>query len=152
MRRRVLSVAVALPLVVLLLPSCVPRTSFNVGVTPSPFGTVRFLFVHCEDQGVTGVSLAVAHPAAPAPRPLWRIRTAAPSPAAMFTVGRTPVGFRESVPLTRALPPQRELFAQVDTTVGTYALAFRALDLVPGLVQRPVDSVTKEAFAAGACG
>jgi hypothetical protein len=49
------------------------------------------------------------------------------------------------------MPPQRRLFAEVDTTVGTYALGFRALDLLPGLVQRPADSVTKEAFAEGAC-
>ena len=150
MRRRWLAVAVAASLAPLCV-SCVPRTSFNVGVTTSPFGTVRFLFVHCEDLGVTGVSLAVARAHEAAARPLWRILTESPSPASVFTVGRTPVGFHEDVPLRRRMPPQRRLFAEVDTTVGTYALGFRALDLLPGLVQRPADSVTKEAFAEGAC-
>jgi hypothetical protein len=143
---------VAASLAMLLLPACVPRVSLNVGVAPSPSGTARVLFVHCEDLGVTGVSLAVARPARPQPRPLWRIHTAAPSPASMFTVGRTPVGFHEDVALRGPLPARRQLFAEVDTTVGTYGLGFRALDLVPGLVQRPAGSVTKEAFAAGACG
>jgi hypothetical protein len=69
----------------------------------------------------------------------------------MFTVGRTPLGFDEDVSLHRAMPPNRQLFAQVDTTVGRYALGFRALDLVPGLVRWPAGSVTKEAFAQGAC-
>jgi hypothetical protein len=150
MRRRWLAVAVVASLMP-LLPSCVPRTSFNVGVTASGFGTVRFLFVHCEDLGVTGVSLAVARTPEAPDRPLWRIHTESPSPASVFTVGRTPVGFHEDVPLHRAMPPHRQLFAQVDTTVGRYALGFRALDLVPGLVRWPAGSVTKEAFAQGAC-
>jgi hypothetical protein len=150
MRRRWLAVAVVASLMP-LLPSCVPRTSFNVGVTTSPFGTLRFLFVHCEDLGVTGVSLDVARPPEAVPHPLWRIDTESPSPASVFTVGRTPVGFREEVRLRRALPPRRRLFAEVDTTNGRYAMGFRALDLLPGLVQRPADSVTKEAFAEGAC-
>ncbi len=85
-------------------------------------------------------------------RPLWRIRSETPSPASVFTLGRTPLGFREDVPLRRALPPHRRLFAQVDTTVGRYALGFRTLDLAPGLVTRPAGSVTAEAFAQGACG
>ncbi|MEP6476547.1 MAG: hypothetical protein ABJC60_04675 [Actinomycetota bacterium] len=70
----------------------------------------------------------------------------------MFIAGRTPLGFQEDVALRRALPLHRHLFAQVDTTVGTYALGFSALDLVPGLVQRPADSVTEQEFAEGACG
>ena len=111
MRRRWLAVAVVASLMP-LLPSCVPRTSFNVGVTASPFGTVRFLFVHCEDLGVTDVSLAVARAPAAATRPLWRIHTESPSPASMFTVGRTPLGFHEDVPLHRAMPPHRQLFAR----------------------------------------
>jgi hypothetical protein len=134
------------------LPACVPRTSFNLGVMPSPFGTVRFLFVHCEDRGVTGVSLAAAHAPDAGTRPLWRIHSASPSAAAVFTVGRTPLGFAEDVALRRELPPARRLFANVETTAGSYALGFRALDLLPGLVQRPADSVTREAFAEGACG
>lgn len=150
MRRRWLAIAVVVSLMP-MLPSCVPRTSFNVGVTASAFGTVRFLFVHCEDLGVTGVSLAVAHTPEAAGRPLWRIRADTPSPASVFTVGRTPLGFHEDLPLHRAMPPHRQLFAQVDTTVGRYALGFRALDLVPGLVRWPTGSVTKEAYAQGAC-
>ena len=150
MRRRWLAVAVVASLMP-LLPSCVPRTSFNVGVTASGFGSVRFLFVHCEDLGVTGVSLALARPPGAVAHPLWRIQAESPSPASVFTVGRTPLGFHEDVPLRRAMPPHRQLFAQVDTTVGRYALGFRALDLVPGLVRWPAGSVTKEAFAQGAC-
>ena len=132
----------------LLLPGCVPATSFNLGLVPTAFGSVRFLFVHCEDSGVTGVSLTGAGAGA---RPLWRIRSDAPSAASSFTVGRTPVGFSEDVALRRQLPPVRLLFAQVDTTSGRYAVGFRALDLVPGMVRRTTDTVTKEAFAAGAC-
>jgi hypothetical protein len=150
MRRRWLAVAVVASLMP-ALPACVPRTSFNLGVMPSPLGTVRFLFVHCEDRDVTAVSLAAARAPDPGTRPLWRILTESPSPASVVTVGRTPVGFHEDVPLRHAMPPQRQLFAEGDTTVGTYALGFRALDLLPGLVQRPADSVTKEAFAEGAC-
>ena len=137
---------------VLLLPSCVPRTSFNLGVMPSPFGTVRFLFVHCEDAGVTAVSLSASSSSEARTRTLWRIRSESPSAASVFTVGRLPVGFSEDVALRRDLPPMQRLFAQVDTTAGRYATGFRALELVPGLVQRPADSVTKEAFARGACG
>lgn len=150
MRR--IRLAVAAAWLVLLVPACVPRTSFNLGVMPSPFGTVRFLFVHCEDAGITAVSLSAAgSPGAPTP-PLWRIRAETPSPASLFTVGRSPVGFSEDVALRRELPPRRRLTAQVDTTTGRYAMGFRALELVPGLVQRPADSVSKEAFARGACG
>jgi hypothetical protein len=150
MRRSRLAVALAVSLSA-LLPSCVPRTSFNLGVMPTVFGSVRFLFVHCEDLGVTDVSLAVARPRQGATPPLWRIHAEAPSPDSVFTVGRTPLGFREEVRLRRALPPRRQLFALVETSVGSYAMGFRALDLVPGLVRRPADMVTQQAFAEGAC-
>ena len=150
MRRRWLTVVLAASLMP-ALPACVPRTSFNLGVMPSPFGTVRFLFVHCEDRGVTGVSLAAARAPDAGTRPLWRIRTESPSAATVFTVGRTPLGFDEDVALRHALPAGRRLFANVETTAGSYAMGFRALDLVPGRVQRPADTVTKEAFAEGAC-
>lgn len=150
MRRRWLTVVLVASLVP-ALPGCVPRISFNLGVMPSPFGTVRFLFVHCEDRGVTRVSLAAARSPEAGTRPLWRIRTESPSAAAVFTVGRTPLGFDEDVALRRALPAGRRLFANVETTTGSYAMGFRALDLAPGLVQRPADTVTKEAFAEGAC-
>ncbi|MBA3689905.1 MAG: hypothetical protein H0W82_00645, partial [Actinobacteria bacterium] len=59
------------------------------------------------------MSLAAARPPQGAVRPLWRIRSETPSPASVFTLGRTPLGFREDVPLRRALPPRRRLFAQV---------------------------------------
>jgi hypothetical protein len=150
-RRGLLAVAVAASLT-MLLSACVPRTSFNLGVMPAPFGSLRFLFVHCEDAGITGVSLSTARAPRAGTRPLWRIRSDPPSAASIFTVGRTPLGFSEDVSLRRELPTSRRLFAQVETTAGRYALGFRALDLVPGLVQRPADRVTKEAFAAGACG
>lgn len=150
MRRRWLTVALAASLMP-ALPACVPRTSFNLGVMPSPFGTVRFLFVHCEDRGVTGVSLAAARAPDAGTRPLWRIRSESPSTAAVFTVGRTPFGFAEDIALRGELPPQRRLFASVETTTGSYAMGFRALELIPGLVRGPVETVTKEAFAQGAC-
>lgn len=153
LRRGGLAVAVAASLT-MLLPACVPRTSFNLGVMPAPFGSLRFLFVHCEDAGITGVSLSAARAPRAGTRPLWRIRSDPPSAASIFTVGRTPLGFSEDVSLRREPPASRRLFAQVETTAGRYAVGFRALDLVPGMVQRPADRVTKEAFGAGAgaCG
>jgi hypothetical protein len=150
MRTRWLALAVVATMMP-ALPACVPRTSFNLGVMPSSFGTVRFLFVHCEDRGVTGVSLAAARAPDAGTRPLWRIRSESPSTAAVFTVGRTPLGFAEDVALSGELPPHRRLFANVETTAGSYAMGFRALELIPGLVRGPTETVTKEAFAQGAC-
>jgi hypothetical protein len=142
---------VAASLAMLLLPACVPRVSLNVGVAPSPSGTARVLFVHCEDLGVTRVSLETYGVPDARARPLWRIESPVPSPDTLFTVGRTPFGFDESVALRGALPAGRRLFAEVRTTAGRYAVGFRALDLAPGLVLRAADAVPKASFSADAC-
>jgi hypothetical protein len=151
--KRGIAVALAASLAMLLLPACVPAVAMNVGVAPSPSGTARVLFVHCDDLGVTGVSLQTyGVPGAAARPPLWRIETTEPSPATVFTVGRAPFGFEQSVPLRRTLPAGKRLFAEVETTAGRYAVGFHALDLAPGLVVRAADAVPKESFATGACG
>jgi hypothetical protein len=143
--------ALAATLAMPFQPACVPAVARNLGVTPSPSGTARLVFVHCGDRGVTGVSLSRDTAVARVPDPLWRIEARQPSPASVFTVGRTPLGFREAVPLRRPLPPFRRVFAQVETTQGRYAMGFRALDLTPGLVLRAADAVPKAAFASEAC-
>jgi hypothetical protein len=134
-----------------LIASCVPALASNIGVAPTPTGTARILFVHCEDAGVTGVALEAVRRGGDPPRPLWRIETGDPSPATIFTIGKTPVGFHEVVGLRGAFPPVRRLFAQVDTTAGPYGVSFRALDLEPGIVLRPDGAVPKASFADGAC-
>jgi hypothetical protein len=145
------AIAIVASLAMLLLPACVPRVSRNVGVAPSPSGTARVLFVHCEDLGVTGVSVETYGVPDASARPLWRIESPVPSPATVFTVGSTPFGFDESVALRRALPAGKRVFAQVETTAGRYSVGFRALDLVPGLVLREAGAVPKASFAADAC-
>jgi hypothetical protein len=133
------------------LASCVPALASNIGVAPTPTGTARILFVHCEDAGVTSVALEAVHRGGDPPRALWRVEARDPSPATIFTVGKTPVGFHEVVGLRRAFPPVRRLFAEVGTTAGRYGVSFRALDLEPGIVLRPDGAVPKASFAEGAC-
>jgi hypothetical protein len=151
MRRRGFPIAVALACLA-PLASCVPALATNVGVMPTSSGTAKILFVHCEDTGVTSVALEAARRSGDPPRLLWRIRSAHPSAATIFTVGRTPAGFREVVRLHRAFPPLLRLFAQIGTTAGRYGVSFRALDLEPGIVLRPGGAVPKASFADGACG
>ena len=146
-----LVVVVAMLLVSALLGACVPAQAQNLGVTPSPAGTPRIVFVHCEDRGITSVALLVASAALTASHVAWRIRSPRASAASVFTVGRTPVGFHEAVPLTRRLPPHRRLYARVRTTVGSYGMAFRSLELVPGMVTRPTGPVAELTFAEQAC-
>jgi hypothetical protein len=150
--RRVTSLGL-IALLVAWLSACTPhRLSANVGVTPSARGTARILFVHCMDQGVTGVSLARFTLRTGSGRSLWRLRASVPSAATLFTIGVTPIGFQTIIPFERALPPARPLLAQVRTTAGPYSVGFRALDLLPGSVSRPAaDMVSKPEFVDQAC-
>ncbi len=140
-----------------MLVGCERQTAdelISVGVSQT--GKPVIVWYRCDSQMISRVRLVLpnGNPGDENDEILWEI-TSTGSSADRFTIGETPPGFREVVPLTQVLAKDESVTALVYVDGLVVPMAFSRNELKPGLVLTHYDGLVTEGAwrvtAAPAC-
>jgi hypothetical protein len=121
---------------VLALTACDRFSNVDrIGVTKGDDGSVQIVYMACDYERLTAVSLYDGHdPTTGADNELvWEIRSAAGADGGGFTVGSQPEGWVETVPFDGTLPTNSVAAVEIEDSIGS-AIDFAPTDLEPGQV------------------
>jgi hypothetical protein len=130
--------------------------SDRLGIGLDSGGSPEILFISCDGQSVSSVTLVRAQGESPwdgDDELLWKISAADNSREERFVVGSPPSGYEEEQPLEKRLDDEHDLAVRVGTSDGfDVASRFKISELRPNQVLTALDKdfVDQEAFISRA--
>jgi hypothetical protein len=149
---RRLAAAIALVTAASLVSSCDTfPANHAIGVTSGPNGNVVVRYVACREERVKELQLYrnsdddpfVGESSDELP---WDVISPSGEAIGSFTVGQTPAGFMEKVPLSRKPSPTEPLGVRLVTTKAQPTTRFRVTDLRPGRILNGGESMDPTTF------